>query len=119
MQHHGQVEEIDAKKLLGEIDKKIFYLKDTLTSVEMLDNKERIAHQSALSEIFTREELDAWIQTQKLEEEVIKEDDLIIKKGDPNGNCIWFVSTGEVRERAKEMDSNAVDVGHSLELKAG
>ena len=44
MQHHGQVEENDAKNLLAEIDEKIFALKEqNLHGEEVMDNTERIA----------------------------------------------------------------------------
>ena len=63
MQHHGQVEENDAKNLCAEIDAKIHSLKNQPFEISLVGNKERIAHQSELSEIFSKEELDNWIAT--------------------------------------------------------
>ena len=63
MQHHGQIEENDAKNLLEEIDSKIFDLHHQPIEIELVGNKEKIAHQSELAEIFTKEELDDWIET--------------------------------------------------------
>ena len=63
MQHHGQVEENDAKNLIAEIDDKIYHLKNQPVEISLVANKVRIAHQSDLADIFTCKELDDWIAT--------------------------------------------------------
>ena len=97
-----------------EIDKKIFALHHQPIEIDLVGNKEKIAHQSELSEIFTKEELDNWIETQKCEEQVYSCNDLIMKKGSPHNNSIWYVSSGEARERITEYDPKKVDEGNSL-----
>lgn len=61
MLNNGQIEDTDAKNLLAEIDDKIYKIKSQPIEIEIVDNKERIAHLSELSDIFSKSELDQWI----------------------------------------------------------
>lgn len=57
MLKNGQIEDKEAKQLQGEIDSKIFYLNLHTPKIELMDQKQKIAYYSELSEIFDRNEL--------------------------------------------------------------
>lgn len=61
MLHHGQIEDKDAKTICGEIDDKIFKLQMQPTEIKLLDFRDRICQLTELSEIFTKEEIEACI----------------------------------------------------------
>lgn len=46
---------------MSEIDKKIYEIHSQPIEIEILDNKDRIAHLSELAEVFTKEELENWV----------------------------------------------------------
>jgi hypothetical protein len=57
MLKNGQIEDKEANQLQGEIDQKIFYLNMHTPTIELMDQKTKIAYYSELSEIFDRHEL--------------------------------------------------------------
>ena len=72
------MEENDAKNLIDEIDTKIYALKNQPVEISLFGNADRISHQSELAEIFTHDELDAWVATQNLKEELYVKNSLIV-----------------------------------------
>ena len=119
MVHHGQIEPNDAANLLAEIDKKIFEIHNQPIEIGEQDVRDRIVHFTEIAEIFTHDQMHQFEESIRIAEQTYAANDMIVKQGSPHNNCIYFVKSGEVRERLQEYKQDDVGKGHSLKLKSG
>jgi hypothetical protein len=106
---NGQIEDRDSVKLLGELDEKLYVLKiQNYPDLPEIDKKDMI-FKSVLSRIFTKQEIEAAIKDEVLEETVLEAGLKIVEKSQDTdvGKKVLFISRGIVHEKADGTDDQA------------
>jgi hypothetical protein len=84
--------------LIGEIDSKLYYLNLHTPTIELMDQKSKIAYYSELSEIFDRHELIKAVEITNFTERIYHPGEQLLAKGDLT-NKVLYVARGTIVEK--------------------
>lgn len=102
----GQIEDRDSKKLLAEMDEKIYAITiQTIPDVPLESQKDAILH-SVLGRIFSKEEIETALKEEVLEEISYEPGCKVINKNEKTvlGKKLLFVTRGIMVESVNEAD---------------
>lgn len=110
MLKNGQIEDRDSKRLLAELDEKIYAITIETFPEVPIQSQDKAIINSTLNRVFTKEEIEQALKHEVLEELALEKGKKIVEKHEKTltGKKIIFVTRGIVLSKATDAEDAAV-----------